>query len=119
MKTNLSSQILALAAGAAIACPLASFARPPGDRQPPRTQPPQERFEPHGRPPQAHRDHHRQPPPDFRHRPPYASFWSPCPPPPPPPPIYYGGWYYPPPPPPPPPAYFYPCRPGFNIVFTF
>lgn len=116
MKTNLSSQILALAAVVAIACPLASFARPPGDRQPPRRQPPQERFEPHRRPPQAHRDHHRQPPPHVRPRP-YASVWAPCPPPPPP--IYCGGGYYPPPPPPPPPVYYYPCRPGFNVVFTF
>ena len=117
MKTNSVNQIIALAAIAAMAVPLVGFARPPGDRQPPRDQPRPERFEPHRRPPQAHRDHHPQP--HFRPRP-YASFWTPCPPPPPPPPIYYGGYYYPPPPPPPPPpAYYYPCRPGFNVVFTF
>ncbi len=116
MKTNSVNQIIALAVLAAVAVPLVGFARPPGDRQPPRSQPPQERFEPHRRPPQAHRDHHRQPPPHFRPRP-YASVWTPYPPPPPP--IYYGGYYYPPPPPPPPPAYYYPCRPGFNVVFTF
>lgn len=112
MKNNPISSILALAAVAAITCPLAGFARPPEDRQPSRHPPRQERFEPHRRPPQVQRDHRPQP--HFRPQP-YASFWAPCPPPPPPPPICYGRYFYP----PPPPAYYYPCRPGFNVVFTF
>lgn len=117
MKTSSYKKILTLAAIAAVAAPLAGFARPPGNQRPSRPQARPERCEPN-RPPQHYRGH-RPPCPDFRPRP-YVSYWAPyCPPPPPPPRVYYGGYGWYPLPPPSPPVYYYPCRPSFNMVFTF
>ena len=97
MKPTAAKQIVALAILAALAVPLAaSAARPPHDGPPGGS-------------------------PEYRHcRPPHprpqttVTFCAPCPPPAP---TWY--WGCPPPPPPPPPVWYYPCRPGFNIVFSF
>ena len=123
MKPTTTCKIVALAALAALAVPLASSARPPSGHS--RERPHDSRCEPPRRPS----------PPAPRHRPrphgPSVTVWSP------PRPVYYWGYYppppvayYPPPPPPPPPVVYYPApppppvvcypyRPGLSFTFSF